>query len=486
MDLDWTCPFTGRTYMAHNLSELEREHIIPYTDRPTNALDAQVLTFPWVNKLKAKRTALQFIMEIQGDDRFQTPQNYKKWVDALKVARRETYPDDYRRQSARKRWLLVEEYKVGEHGFTQGALTQTSHLNRLAHRQLERQFVDARTGEPTAKVHAIPGQITAEARKAWNLLGTLVPACPECAGKQKTEIREITHLHHALDAATLALVHHYLPGRLPGQPENQKGLLWQALLRRRKTLEEIELLTRTGVIKKTTRTDREGTVHADALLVDLPTALKHQLAERLKERRVVQHVPADQSGALLELNPWRVSRIDGDPSDPMATVHLQQRTSTVENGKRLVRIKKTTEKAGKLIGLRPGKLHRNKSVLVIAENYGIALEPFPSIVPFHQVSKRLSMLRRSNHGQTPRILRNGMLLRIREDDGRFRLWRIFSAKAPAYLDLADPDAVKMQSRGERYWRQVSVVSLLKSKSLEIVQCSLTGVDPEVLTDSNAS
>ncbi|MEO1855857.1 MAG: type II CRISPR RNA-guided endonuclease Cas9, partial [Rubritalea sp.] len=38
MDMDWRCPFTGKKYDALDLPQLEREHIIPYADRPTNSL----------------------------------------------------------------------------------------------------------------------------------------------------------------------------------------------------------------------------------------------------------------------------------------------------------------------------------------------------------------------------------------------------------------------------------------------------------------
>ncbi|MGB0993820.1 MAG: type II CRISPR RNA-guided endonuclease Cas9, partial [Akkermansiaceae bacterium] len=260
MDLDWHCPFTGEgPYDPYELSKLELEHIIPYADRPTNALDALVLTWPEVNRMKGKRTAYQFIKEdggkaVPGSKRlsimvlnnFGSHTDPKKgFVGKLKTAVKKNYPDDYRRQSARKKWLMVEHYEAKDHGFTQGALTQTSHLNRLAFRQLEKRFTPENANKPTARITSIPGQVTAETRKGWRLLHTLNVACPVCTDKNKTEIRKLTHLHHALDAATLALTHHYLPGTLPGQNENEKGKVWKALLDRNKTKEQINLLMRT-------------------------------------------------------------------------------------------------------------------------------------------------------------------------------------------------------------------------------------------------
>jgi CRISPR-associated endonuclease Csn1 len=392
------------------------------------------------------------------------------------VAKKESYPDDYRRQTARKKWLLLEEYSGSERSFTQGELTQTSHLNRLSQRQLERAFTDPETGDCTVRIHALPGQVTAEARKAWNLLGTLVPACPECAGKTKTEIREITHLHHALDAMTLGLIHHYMPGRLPGQMENEKGTLWSAMLQRNKSQEEISLLLRTGVFKRTERLDKEGR-RLDAELVDLEPAIKNQVASRLAETRVVQHIPADQSGAILELNPWRVWEVKGNPEDSRTEVVIRQRISKVENGKRVIERKEQKEKAGKLIGLKPGKLHKNKSVLVIAENYGMALDPQPCIIPHHKVTQRIRHIRQQNRGILPRVLRNGMLVKIRNIADKEGFWRIFSVKATGHLDLARPDVTVMRSKGDRYWRQVLVTSLMKKDALEILRPPLTGFDP---------
>ena len=488
MDLDWKCPFTGRKYDPYSLEKMEREHIIPYADRPTNALDAQVLTFDWVNREKGKRTAMQFILEMAGDDRFFTPGNYRKFVEALTVARRETYPDDFRRQSLRKKWLLLEKYDAKDQSFTLGALTQTSHLNRLAHRQIEKLFADPQTGDCSVRIHAIPGQVTAEARKAWNLLGTLVPACPECQGKTKTEIREITHLHHALDAATLGLIHHYLPGRLPGQSENEKGLLWKAMLRRNKTPGEVGLLLQTGVFKRREHRDIQGASHPDATLCDLPDAVKQNLANRLREIRVVQHIPADQSGGVLEQNPWRVWKIHDNPEDSATFVTIRQRTSSLENGVRKYEKKEEIVRATKLVGLRPGKLKKNMSVLQISENYGLALEPTPMIIPFHSVSERLRKVRRASSRRDISILRKGMLIRILKNPPQNQqdytgIWRIESCKdnksGPA-LDIVRPAYIKPVNKVTWAGMNKNIEPFVKA-GLEILRPALTGLNPSDLT-----
>jgi hypothetical protein len=483
MDLNWTCPFTGQKYDPYDLPKMEREHIIPYADRPTNALDSQVLTYDWVNREKGKRTAMRFILDMANDERFLSPSSYRLFVEKLVVAKKEAFPDDHNRQSQRKRWLLMEDYDLKSHGFTMGALTQTSHLNRLAQRQLEKIFSDQATGICHTRLHALPGQVTAEARKSWNLLGTLALACPECAGKTKTEIREITHLHHALDAATSALIQHYLPGFLPGQRENEKGLLWRALLQRDKSDAEIALLLQTGIFKRTERTGRAGEKRKDAILIDLPADLKQQLAHRLAETRVVQHIPADQSGAILEQNPWRVRAIHGDPEDPQTIVHICQRKSTVDQKIRSFENKEKTVRASRLVGLKSGKLQKNKSALVISENFGMALEPKPMVIPFHKVHMRLKKLK-SGAGNTGQfILRKGTLIRLATNPPQNRqnysgFWRVDSCKdnkqQPA-LDIVRPAYIKPINGVEWSGMNKNIGPFLKA-GLEILRPPLTGLD----------
>ena len=483
MDLDWRCPFTGKKYDPLDLPHLEREHIIPYADRPTNSLDSLVLTFDWVNRLKGKRTAVQFIKDFADDNRLFTPKQYETFVSKLKVANKETYPDDFRRQAGRKKLMMVETYEARDHGFTQAALTQTSHLNRLSARQLEKKFIDPDTDNCTVKITSIPGQVTAETRKGWNLLQALNQACPDCEGKNKTQIRELTHLHHALDASVLAFTHHYLPGTLPWQRENEKGAIWSAMLRRNKSNEDTLILKQTGQFHTFPKKDKDGKVRLtkdgkqqfDARLKDLPTTLKNQLAAHLAEQRVVQHIPADQSGAVLELNPWRVLHIDGDPTAPTTPVTLRQQASTIgKDSHRDIKRKEKKEKAGKLIGLKPGKLSKNKSVLIISENYGLALDPQPQIIPFHQVPQRLAQLKKQNGGELPRILRNGMFIRVSSGPNK-GMWKIFSAMANMKLKIAPPDYPSWDEK-RPLAKKISINSLLKA-GLEILTTPLTGVTP---------
>ena len=83
----------------------------------------------------------------------------------------------------------------------------------------------------------------------------------------------------------------------------------------------------------------------------------------------------------------------------------------------------------KLIGLTPtigsqDKLKSNKGVKQIGNNYGVAIldhakaeEEKLVIIPWHKVWHRIQELKSRNGGKQPRILRNGMLIRI----GKFRV-----------------------------------------------------------------
>jgi len=478
MDMNWQCPFTGEKFDAADLPKMEREHIIPYSTRASNALHALVLTWPEVNKMKGKRTARQFIMD-EGSKEVLGKANLTlltlNLYDAL-VEHLDTmgHLDDYRRKKARKDQLATTTFEDQEQDFTPGQLTQSSHLMKLALRGLANKF-------PNAKTDPIPGIVNAEIRKAWNIIGTMALACPEIIdaetgkAKPKDEIRGITHLHHALDAATLALTAHYFPLQYRGT--DRKGLIWEALLKRRKSPEDWNLLRTLKIVQK----DSEGRMR----ITTPPNEVKEQLARKLAECRVMQHVPADRKGSKAELTTWGVVAIIGKEALTIQRTNRGSLELEKSNGngrsprkwvdkapskeavsllkdyghllsardRNLVQrgiCKLTTEKLSKLLGPQPthsqGKLKAVDGALVIGENYGLALDPLPTIIPFHAVHKTLELLRAQNDGKPIRVLRNGMLIRVKEGTWK-GTWRITSLKeSKAYglsADLAKPDGIKL-------------------------------------------
>ena len=479
MDLGWKCPFTGGSYDATDLPKLEREHIIPYANRGSNALHGLVLTWPEVNRMKGKRTARRFISENQGKVVEGLP-NLSLFTlaqfDAF-VAKLDTkgHKDDRRRKRARQALLAIDDFEEKELGFTEGQLTQSSQLMKLALRALSERF-------DTAICDPIPGPVTAEIRKAWNLTGTLALACPEVTGADgkvlpKDEIRGITHLHHALDAAVLALAAHYFP--LQSRGKDQKGLIWQALLKRNRTDEEKRFLHGLGMFERYQRTrrnkDGREITEMDVSLRDLPPEVKERVARSLAECRVMQHIPADRSGAKAELNTWGVVESHGDGENVRTT--LRQRETKIVGGRRIVVSKTCEEREFKLLGQAPrtgsGKLKRIRGALIIGCNYGLALDPTPEVIPFHDVHRRLQMMRERNGGKPVRVLRTGMLIRLSNQGNRSGVWRINSAKASLKLDLARPAVVGQPSKGPAAWREVSIAGLL-NKGLEVLPRRYTG------------
>ena len=308
---------------------------------------------------------------------------------------------------------------------------------------------------------SLPGSVTASVRNGWQLLGCLSAANPNVldesgAPRIKTEIREITHLHHALDACVLALASHYIP---------HDGTVWELIVKRRPSgAEQLQLQQATKGIFKLSADRRFG-------ISELPDDLKNQLRQRLADRRVVQHIPSEMSGLRVEQNAWRVVKVDDGEA------LLQQRIRQADGSRPT---KEKTEKTGKLLGIEPkngrGKLQTNKAALVIPDNFGIALDPEPIIIPFHKVWERLQALKKANSGKTPRILRNGTLIKISKGKSA-GIWRVFSVKNNASgvaLDIGKPDVVKLKNKTQGHRINVLVASLLRD-GMETAGKRLTGV-----------
>jgi hypothetical protein len=100
-------------------------------------------------------------------------------------------------------------------------------------------------------------------------------------------------------------------------------------------------------------------------------------------------------------------------------------------------MKTREERAGKLLGVSPkngsGKLKDIKGAMIIGENFGLALDPEPTVIPFHDVAARLKALREANGGNEVRVIRNGMLIYLKKSPARSKqdysgIWRVASIK----------------------------------------------------------
>lgn len=507
-DLDWTCPYTGKEYDAVTLArgKVDKDHIIPRSLRPSDSLDSLVVTFGEVNKWKSNRTARQFIEDEQGkpvpgrpDLTIVTWKQYEAFVNKLAGEKKPSRftpgagsLDDKLRQWSRKQKMLLKDYEEKE--FTPRDLTVTSHLVRMSARQLEKRFVHLQN---TDRIVSLPGSVTGVVRKAWKCLGCLAPACPEVMGmlpvvddkgqividgegkpslalqiRPKSDIRDITHLHHALDACVIAFASHFMP---------KDGKLWEQIVTKKVLKHDEEAFRERygwhGLLKLAEPKDENSRGKTRKLeVLDLPDTFKKQIVEALKERRVVQHVPADMSGARLEMNTWRVLRQEGDQ------VHLRQRTFgpkdiDPETGARKRITKEAKERASKLVGLKPGKLSALQGALVIGENYGVALEPEPTMIAFHQVKKQLEELRMKNGGNPPRVLRNGMLISVSEG-GYSGVWRIRSCKDNAtsgiLVRMTHADRCRDNAAGVKWCKDNVIVKTLLKAGMTIIESSYCG------------
>ena len=130
----------------------------------------------------------------------------------------------------------------------------------------------------------------------------------------------------------------------------------------------------------------------------------------------------------------------------------------------------------KILGLEEGKLKDAKGVRVIKGNYGMALDPEPTIIPFHKVWHRLQDLKAANKGKLPRVLRSGKLIAIAT--GTYKgVWRIFSVKnnkSGLAVNMARPDVVPPLKSGTDGHKVNALVSSLINGGITIVSGSYTG------------
>jgi len=459
-DLGWKCPYTGQPYEPKHLVThyVDKDHIVPRSERASDSLDSLAVTFSAINKWKGKRTAYQFVEQEQGKPVPDLPNlsimsltRYKQLIEGLETYK--GHDDDKRRKKKRKELMLLPKYEEKE--FMPRDLTQTSQLVRLGAQVFKKNLPDLTTSD----IVSLPGSVTGTVRKAWKVLGCLSLANPQVldenkAVKSKTDIRDITHLHHALDACVLGLTSHFIPNN---------GRVWELILKRNPNDLEKRQLEALGVFGFNAEHRFE--------MRDLGDRLKEQIRQRLAEKRVVQHIPARMDGLRVEQNTWRVVAVKDDE------VILRQRIRQPDG----TRSDKTTEeKPSKLLGLNPtngtGKLAKNKGALVIPDNFGVALDPQPRVIPFHKVWMQLAELKKANRDKMPRVLRNGQLIRIKE--GTYKgIWRVFSAKNNASgmaLDIGAPDVVRLKNKTEGHKINVLLSSLVKS-GLEPIRASLTGI-----------
>lgn len=465
-DLGWKCPYTGQTYSVAELARgtMDLEHIIPRSLRPSDSLESLVLTYREINEWKGARTAMQFIRDEQGNPipglpnlTILTEQRYRELVDRLHADRLRDPRDDYRRRETRKALLLTDSYDKRDRDFLPGELSVTSHLNKLAGMHLRR--LASGNKRPPAIVH-LPGSVTAAVRREWNLMGALCEVVPETLQegrlRPKHEIREITHLHHAVDAITLGLAATLIPA---------DGRVWELMSKRRLSPEEARELQACGAVQ--VGTDRSWR------LTDLPKSIHRASIEKLGEKRIYQHVPRKVAGLKVDQNIWRVVSAELDASGQVLL--RQQAPRDAKSGQRPDdKWKKRREFPGKLLGGKPtGKLSRIKGALIVNQNFGVTLTDPPIMLPHAGVWQKLQEIRATAEKPVA-ILRRGEIIDVPQ--GRYAgRWRIRSIKNNANhgiaIDMTPVDTVATSSKMAKI--NVLLKSLIASE-MRLLSTSLTG------------
>jgi len=494
-DQGFICPYTGASLGYPDLlnDRLEIEHVIPRSLRPSDSLSSCLMTFRSVNDMKGQRTAMQFICEEQGREvpghgnlQITTKKAYEAFVAKHKKQYRYG-TDDRRRCERRAELMLMERYDQRNADFTERDLTQTSYLNKMAIRLVKQRIgIDAKH---------LPGSVTAFIRQKLHIdecLFNAVPRLQKAAkgeGKQpqrkkgaaeppaepvnddlpprkltKTDIRELTHLHHAMDAVTQGLA------LLLFAPED-----WPLLVKRHLSDSEKRLL-------KARYPFLLFNGDNDFSIQDLPEAALKTISDRLAECRVVRHIPAKMHGIVVDQTTWGIVAAG-------AITKLRQKTTEKnarydENGRRFV--KTAEEKRSLLLGgpnAPDGKLAKIKGAILITENWGCALDPAPpAVIPHFKVYPQLRALREKNGGRPVRILRKGSLVQIK--DGRYQgIWIVTGIKDAAkgiHLDLLAPDRVKEESGCDDSKREVDLETL-RNSGLKILKPKLTGTCPTTLS-----
>jgi hypothetical protein len=469
-DLNWTCPYTEKQFEPQDLitPNIDRDHIIPFSQRTSNSLDSLVITFKAVNEMKKKRTALQFVIDHAGQPvegaphlTITTPERFRKFVESLDTRGHE---DDRRRKKKRKQLLLIQRFEEKE--FLPGDLTKTSQLVRLAVQSAHRHFADS-SNPP--RVISLPGAVTGAIRKSWRVERCVTKANSAVLDedgqiKTKTEMRDITHLHHALDACVIAFASHFV---------SDDGSIWRLIARmNRLSSGEQAILTGLGIFSVTSRKTVE--------LRDLDVRLKEQITERLNEKRVVQHIPSDMSGLAVNENTAGVMRVEN------GRVYLRQSSRDPKTGKRLVSY--THQPTTKVFGLNPkkktGLLKRINGIKLLTDNYGIGILHNASdvsqryaVVQHYDVWHQIEDLKVRNAGKSPTILRIGSVVRVMKKAGRSDYsgtWTIRGAQLNqrdgVLVDICSPDVVDCRKYGKLNVR----LQTLEAGGLVKLDRSLTG------------
>lgn len=463
-DLNYTCPYTGRTFDDWDIRSktVDRDHILPRSQRATDAMDALVLTFNAVNRRKGARTARQFIRDCGGQTvqatgpdgqiislQIRTEEQYLAAIDKLQCA--SSVPKEkriFKQRVDKLKMLSVDEVE----GMPEGMLTQTSAIAKLAHRAILGWF-KAHGCKPIRPI-LIPGRITKEVRSRYDLLGMLAQfdarlskTVTDFDGIQKTKVikkgamRNLTHMHHAVDAIAILLAGTLIT------PQNR---VWAIIAKPHQNADDKAFLLQNGPFAWDS--------HGNLTLQRLSPTVERTVRTALGELRTVQYVSKRLGRTVLEETQWRIEKIEGNRA------FLSQ-----GHGDNKKRPRGGSVALSAIYGLEPpsgnGKLLRNNAVYQIGENYAIALTASPKLIRNCFVWRELQALAAKNNGKVPRLLRRGDLVEVPSGEHK-GLWRVDSVKESkqkgVIVDLSYSYNANDEDDSRCRWREVTIARLQKA------------------------
>ncbi len=473
-DLNNTCPYTGKSFDARDIRNktVDLDHILPRSRRATDAMDALVLTFNAVNRLKGARTARQFIRDCGGQTiqaagpdgqliplQIRTEGEYLAALEKLHCA--SSVPREkktFKQRIDKLKMLAVDEAE----GMPQGMLTQTSAIAKLAHRAILGWF-KARGCKPIRPT-LIPGRVTKEVRNGYNLLGMLAQfdarliQSYEENGVQKTKVvpkgdmRNLTHMHHAVDAIAILLAGTLIT------PQNR---VWDLMAKRRQTEAEKDLLLQNGPFAWDS--------HGHLTLQRLSPAVERPIRAALGELRTVQYVSKRLGRTVLQETQWRVEKIED------GRAFLSQ-----GHGESKKRPKGGSVALSAIYGREPpngdGKLLRNNAIYQIDGNYAIALTPSPKLIRNCFVWRELQALAAKNGGKVPKLLRRGDLIVIPTGPhkGTWLVSSLMDKKEGIKVNLTLPYNASGTYNPVSHWHEV-LITRLYTENATFPRYRLTGI-----------
>lgn len=509
-DLGFLCPYTGTKFDAKDIAMriVDRDHILPRSQRTSDSLDSLILTFRAVNALKGNRTARQFLHDCAGQEVIATDPNGGKRVLQIKdeafflnfmeqsigsKIRWEIGSDGYAHQCGKQKnqkkgskkdeeeqktrgRKKTKEERIAEErvakcrvltvdeaeGMTQGMLTQTSAIAKLAHRALLGWF-KARGCKPIRPT-LIPGRVTKEVRNGYNLLGMLAQfdarliQSYEENGVQKTKVvpkgdmRNLTHMHHAVDAIAILLA---------GTLITPQTRVWDLMAKRRQTEAEKDLLLQNGPFAWDS--------HGHLTLQRLSPAVERPIRAALGELRTVQYVSKRLGRTVLQETQWRVEKIED------GRAFLSQ-----GHGESKKRPKGGSVALSAIYGREPpngdGKLLRNNAIYQIDGNYAIALTASPKLIRNCFVWRELQALAAKNGGKVPKLLRRGDLIVIPTGPhkGTWLVSSLMDKKEGIKVNLTLPYNASGTYNPVSHWHEV-LITRLYTESATFPRYRLTGI-----------